>query len=836
MKTLKFLIKLTLFCLPFLGFIVIPVVVGELVPIQFVVEQQQNSKQDFLFGPQFIWRDNLFAYRVETINYRKPEILVLGSSRTTNIRADVFDKQPDVFYNASVEGFNIGENERLLYSINADALPNILLLGMNQNLMKAENILLDTTRPTQLSDEIPIDELVLGTVFRTLEDMLTEGDFVEMGLAREPIYSDTTLFGTRAHTFGHGYLADGSTRNRVVEQWSRSYITQETRRDRNEMTNRENKFRPGETVNQAYLAKIEGMLQYAQEHEIQVVGFLPPFAPEFYEELVASDDFEFMFEASRQLAELFSEYDAYYFDFTSPYYFRLGERNFRDSWHSSDYIMSQIILTMAWASPDLFDPYLSLTRLAETITDTTDPNLMFFEGGERVNPAVPSATVQLIEASIAWDVSFIPAIRAYNRALFSPNDTFDGLERTLSRTIETYPDLAMLYLWRAQVYLRSEQPSLLTQDVATALEIDPDIDVPLRLLGVYLTNSGESGREQINDVIARNPDASWAYLARADLRFADGDYQAARDDYLISYQLERTPDNRDGYINSLIELGDVDGVLAFMNSAFQGTGDDLVLLERRAEIYTELAYYDEAIRDYQRAYNLTDRTNPTYIVRQGDVYTAAGQYDTAIMTYENAADFFDNPGYIYARLGDVYSALADTDTALDYYQQAIDSSPSNIVAYIRLMDYHIAQEDYDSAIEMATQAIDNGNAEAWIYGRRGRYYREIEEYELALADFLSMSELEPNDLGHHYFVGDAYFQLEQYDEAQVWLERAVTIGEPVIGTFARLADIYEMEADYLSAIDMMERALVLYPDEDWLRDRLASYTEALVTEDASFTN
>jgi|GEM_PF-5966779 len=831
MQTLKFFIKLILFSLPFMGFIAVPAVVGELVPIQLVVEQQQTSEQDFLYGPQFAWRDNLFAYRVETINYRKPEILVLGSSRTTNIRSQVFDKQPQTFYNASVEGFNINENERLLYSINPDALPKILLLGMNQNLFKTENILLETTRPTQLTNEIPIEELVLGTIYRTLEDVITEEGFVQTGLAGTDIFPETTLYGTRAHTFGHGYLADGSTRNRVVEQWSRGYITQETRRDQSELANRENKFRPGDTVNQEYLNIVEGMLQYGQENDIQVVGFLPPFAPAFYEELRASDDFDFMFEASRELSQLYAEYDAYYFDFTSPYHFQLGERNFRDSWHSSDYIMSQIVLTMAWITPELFDPYLSITRLSEAITDTTDPNMMFFEAGEKINPAVPSAVVQLINEGIEWDVSLLSAVRAYNRALFSPSDEYDLLVRTLNQAIVVYPDVAPLYLWRAQVYFRSENVPLLVNDVATALELDPAIDVPLRLLGVYLANSGANGREQINDVIARNPDASWAYLARADLLFANGDYQSARDDYLVSYQLERTSDSRDGYIDSLIALDDVDGVLSFINVAFQGTDDDLVLLERRAEIYTDLAFYDEAVRDYQRAYNLTDRTNPAYIVRQGDVYATAEQYETAITTYEDAITYFDNPGYIYSRLGDVYTAIDDTATAINYYQQAIDSSPNNIVGYIRLMDYYVGQNNYEQAIDLATEAIENANAEAWIYGRRGRYYRELEDYDSALADFLTMTELEPMVLSHHYFVGDMYFQLEQYEEAQQWLERALTVESPVVGTFARLADIYERNTDYASAIVMMERALMLYPDEDWLRDRLDHYTEALATQD-----
>lgn len=833
MKTLKFFIKLAIFLIPFMGFIAVPASLGELVPIQYVIEQQQTSEQDFLYSPQFAWRDNLFAYRVETINYRKPEILVLGSSRTTNIRSQVFDRQPQTFYNASVEGFNIGENEKLLYSINDDALPKILLLGMNQNLFKTENILLDPTRPTALVNEIALEEFVLGTIFRTLEDVITEGGFVRLALAGEEIYPDTIHYGTRAYTFGHGYLADGSTRNRPVEQWSRGFITQETRRDQAELINRENKFRPGETVSQEYLDKIEGMLQYAQEHEIQVVGFLPPFAPEFYEELIASDDFDFMFEASRELARLFSQYEMYYFDFTSPYNFQLGEQNFRDSWHSSDYIMSQTVLTMAWVAPDLFAPYLNIERLADTIGDTTDPNIMFFEGADRVNPAMMTAVGQLVEAEVGWDIALFPAIRAYNRALFSPTDDFDALAQTIGQAIEAYPELAFLYLWRAQAYFRSEQTPLLVQDVGSALAIDPAIEVPLRLLGIYLANSGDDGRDQINDVILRNPDASWAYLARADLRFADGDYQRASDDYLVAYQLERTSDSRDGYIKSLIELGEVDAVLAFMNSAFQGTEDDLDLLERRAEVYAQLGLYDEAVQDYQRAYTLTGRTNPTYIVYQGDVYTLAGDYETAISTYESVVELLANPGYLYARIGDVYTAMGEPETALDYYEQSIELSPDSVVGYLRVMDYYVAQEDYEEAISFATQAIDNGNAAAWLYGRRGRYYREIEDYESALADFLLMSELEPTELGHHYFVGDMYFQLAEYDEAQLWLERALQVDTPAIGTFARLADIYVAEADFDSALEMMNRALAIYPDQDWLRERRTRYIQALLEDNST---
>lgn len=828
MKTLKFFIKLILFSIPFLGFLVVPVAVGELVPIQMVVEQQQTSDKPFVFGPQFVWRDHRFAYRVESINFLKPEVLALGSSRTTQIRSEVFDKQPRAFYNASLEGYGLAENSQILYKINEDALPDVLILSMNQNLFKIEYEFEDL-HATKSVSEIPIDEMVLGTIFRTYEDLLTEEGFVENGLEKEPIFSDTIHYGARAYTFGHGYLADGSARNRALEYWSETYIANQMREDTYQLNNRSGKYFPGTAVNEEYLDMVEGVLQFSREHDIQVVGFLPPFAPEFYDEIdTHRDEFNFMFEGSQRLEELFSEYDGYYFDFTSPYYFQLGERAFRDGWHTSDYVLSQIIQMMAWTSPELFEPYLTLDLLSDAVDKTTDPNRMFFPDAENIRPAIPSALGQLIDAGLQWDTSLESVLQAYNSALFSPLDNFDKWEQTISQAIETHPDATFLYLWRAQVYLRSEQLDLLVNDVGTALKINPSIDVPVHLMSKYLLNNGEEGRKQLDEVIASNPDAGWAYVARADLQFADEAYQKASVDYLVAYQIDKSIESRDGYINSLIALDDVDGVLAFLNSAFQGTEDDLELLLRRAEIYTELALYDEAIKDYERAYILTEGITPSYIVWQGDVYVLAEQYETAIEKYQSVLEFLPAPGYVYARLGDAYRGLEEEDIALDYYHRAIELSPDLTTAYARIMDYYTDQDDYTTAIDYATQAINNGSDVAWIYGRRGRYYRELEDYDSALADFLTMSELEPDNLGHHYYIGDIYYQLNQYDDAKPWLERALTVEEPSVGGFARLADIYVEDGDYESAVVMMDRALEVYPDAEWLESRRERYVEALV--------
>ena len=89
----KFLQKLSLFLLLPVAYVVVTSAIafygGEFTPLRQVAAEQAEQTP-LLYGRAY--RDNLFAYKLISAQYRKAEVLVLGSSRVQQFRSLLFNK------------------------------------------------------------------------------------------------------------------------------------------------------------------------------------------------------------------------------------------------------------------------------------------------------------------------------------------------------------------------------------------------------------------------------------------------------------------------------------------------------------------------------------------------------------------------------------------------------------------------------------------------------------------------------------------------------------------------------------------------------------------------
>src|SRR4051812_47220692 len=95
----RFLKKLILFSIPMLLILLLPIYIywvsGELNTIDQIVNEQMNSSVPTITGFAYL---NGAGYKFKSILRRKPEVLVLGTSRVMQFRSDFF-KNPRSFYN-----------------------------------------------------------------------------------------------------------------------------------------------------------------------------------------------------------------------------------------------------------------------------------------------------------------------------------------------------------------------------------------------------------------------------------------------------------------------------------------------------------------------------------------------------------------------------------------------------------------------------------------------------------------------------------------------------------------------------------------------------------------
>lgn len=255
MTPFRFWAKLLAFLLPFAaGFCALTglmIYLGESMPLSWVIAQQQNT--DVLYRPKYGNRDQQF--KALSVNVRRPEVLALGSSRILQFRAGFFNLRPDAFYNAAAPAWTLPQISNLLYSLDREALPRVLILAIDPPWFN------DNYEP----DEFPASVSDLEHLFivdrSVLQDVIRGESFERTGFEttsyfrrEEPGASDALALGMRAIRDGHGFRSDGSEQygDFLIADW----LWQPQQRENHlaMMRRGEQMYVYGDTVSEASLA------------------------------------------------------------------------------------------------------------------------------------------------------------------------------------------------------------------------------------------------------------------------------------------------------------------------------------------------------------------------------------------------------------------------------------------------------------------------------------------------------------------------------------------------------------------------------------------------------
>ena len=371
MSAPRFLLRLALFCLPLL---IVPALIyfGDLLPVEAIVSIQMNN-DNVLYAPRYPLNEKTFAYKVQSINFQQPDVLALGSSRVMQWRSPMF--LPDVtFFNGGGPGWRLREVESVLKAIDPNALPDIILLGLDQPWFNPN---FPSTRVFQPTLDIDMADQVGYLVSRLPLD-IASGQLTVQELVNfdEPIHQALTLgFGGR---LGYGYRNDGSLQRAVLINNGENFARNRLEFDRDLLENRQAQFITGDILNERQLQILDRLLAYADEQGIVVIGILPPFAPSFYESMQQSGDFTYLDQLPDALQPVFERYDFSFFDFTDAQVVaEVDDGVFWDGWHASESFMIQMYLHMLEAEPNLLSTISDAGYLAQILTEIDNPHDVF---------------------------------------------------------------------------------------------------------------------------------------------------------------------------------------------------------------------------------------------------------------------------------------------------------------------------------------------------------------------------------------------------------------------------------------------------------------------------
>ena len=189
-------------------------------------------------------------------------------------------------------------------------------------------------------------------------------------------------------------------------------------------------------------------------------------------------------------------------------------------------------------------------------------------------------------------------------------------------------------------------------------------------------------------------------------------------------------------------------------------------------------------------------------------------------------------------LGIIMSEPEDQAAFLEHVQKALQSEPNNGVAWAYVATIYRMQRKPEQALEAATKAITLLQAKparrAMVYSLRSDIYSDLDDGVKALMDLHSAIKDAPDTPDLYLKRGNLYGAMEQYDLAEVDMRKVASLDPKNPTGYIGLAVIAMLQERQEDAIQNLNEAIKVAPDESilyYLRAnvyiKLEHYNEAM---------
>lgn len=335
----KFVKNIVLFLMPFLllaagmiPFYIKALKCGELVDIEDAIElQRENCNSLMGLG----YNEQTSYYKLINADYYKADVLALGTSRVMQFKKEFFQ---GTFYNCggSVHG---NYNEYLNFLENLDYKPKCILLGLDAWVFN------DAWNQScgDYSNYVKIQKIhrSKGIMLKSMIQDWINGKWTFDDLGNYP-----DNIGFNGCIKDEGFMCDGSYYYGNVyrnPEEDGDYLFADTLK---RIENGVSRFEWGDHIDQDTLEQLDKLLSYCTQNDIEVIGFLPPFAPTVYETMEETGNYGYLAEIEPACVDLFNRYNFEFYNYMDGAYFDVTDDYFIDGFHGSEIVYGYIIKDM----------------------------------------------------------------------------------------------------------------------------------------------------------------------------------------------------------------------------------------------------------------------------------------------------------------------------------------------------------------------------------------------------------------------------------------------------------------------------------------------------------
>ncbi|MFH1941995.1 MAG: tetratricopeptide repeat protein [bacterium] len=184
------------------------------------------------------------------------------------------------------------------------------------------------------------------------------------------------------------------------------------------------------------------------------------------------------------------------------------------------------------------------------------------------------------------------------------------------------------------------------------------------------------------------------------------------------------------------------------------------------------AQYDSARMVLEKRLEI-DPDNPQLHFHLGKTYLALKKHDSAIQEFRRSLRDSPADTKVYECIGSAYEDIGMTVEAIEAYESSIRSDPSIPSTQLKCVSLYYNQHDYDASISSLWNfmKIDSSNMQA--YYLLGRSYLKKAEHDRAIHVALQACIKDSSDFPNTLNLGIAYYNMENFENAEEALEKAV---------------------------------------------------------------
>ena len=353
---------------------VLPIVLLFFLPVFIIVKSGEISDPQTLFARQHYRQNSLVGlaysypvkqYKLDGINFTKPEVLVLGSSRVMQVRSYFFNNNT-TFYNAGGFLAGIHDLDCFIHNKPSSYNPRILLLGIDQYWF---NNAYDTTANDRSCNiEVqpqPLTALVKYN-FTKIISQVYKGQIKLAGLLKNNI-------GLSAQMNDEGFRDDGSYRYGKLlahPEQDEDYGFKDTYKRIRDGSNR---FEYGTGVSLYAVHKLDAFLQACHNKNIQVIAFLPPYAHIIADTMTKlGDKYAYIAKLPSALQPVFDKYNFTLANYTDEAWVGAENTEFIDGFHGSEKAMLRVLIDLNKKN-SLLNKYCDTVQLKKILVAAKSP-------------------------------------------------------------------------------------------------------------------------------------------------------------------------------------------------------------------------------------------------------------------------------------------------------------------------------------------------------------------------------------------------------------------------------------------------------------------------------